>query len=343
MRLAATLALAAALALAGFRVQAQGSQPGPGARPFSVFLSVNGEDGASASDAYASISTALSASPLVLAVYGPAGAAKAAGAPVRRLFVDVVVRKGEEGDVASWSISGTPRGAALAEGEVDRTSSSPAWGDTISWRPLVDGLAIATEKSLAGPTIGVGPEQMAAPRWAIDTSLYGLDFPEIRLSFNPSPSWYLRATLTQFAFGLSFRNAASAAYPSLLYSTSLAQPGLGIGWLPFKGNWGLKPYFGLDSFLRLAFPAGYGVFIDPLAPVGLMPIAGLEWSRSRAVAAFFEAGAIVYPFADRASMMASAGADASGRLLFGGDGLFPGHPGWFGEFPVARFGLRFGL
>lgn len=180
-------------------------------------------------------------------------------------------------------------------------------------------------------------------RWAIDASLNNFAFPELRLSYAPSPSWFLKATITQFAFGLSLQNGYSKSYPPLVYSTTLVEPGLGAGWYPLRGSAGFKPYLALDFFLRLAFPEWSGFFIDPVAPLGLTPIVGLEWSRLRRFGAFFEFGAIVYPVADEALMYAYLGNSNGGRLLFGGGGLFPGHPGWFGEFPFARIGLRYKL
>jgi hypothetical protein len=164
----------------------------------------------------------------------------------------------------------------------------------------------------------------------------------VSASYSPSPSWSLRATITQFFIGLSLTDAAAGFYPSLTYSTGLVQSGLGALWYPIAGKGKLQPYFGLDLFLRLIFPDGGGIAIEPIAPFGVAPFVGLEWSRIRDLGVFLELGAAIYPVADRDFMLASAG-DASGRLLFGGGGLFPGHPGWFGEFPIARFGLRLKL
>jgi len=136
---------------------------------------------------------------------------------------------------------------------------------------------------------------------------------------------------------------SSGAYPSLVYSTGLVQAGLGAGWYPMAGRSRLQPYLCMDAFARLILPEGGGVAIEPIAPMGISPLVGLEWSRAGDIGAFIEVGATLYPIADRDFMLASAGGDNSGRLLFGGSGLFKGHPGWFGEFPNARLGLRFKL
>jgi hypothetical protein len=179
-------------------------------------------------------------------------------------------------------------------------------------------------------------------RWSVDTSLYSFTFPELRASYSPSPSWFLRASITQFLLGLSLTDSPGH-YPSLVYSTGLVQGGLGAGWYPIAGRSDLQPYLCLDAFARLIFPDGGGIAIEPIAPLGISPLVGLEWSRAGDLGVFIEVGATLYPIADRDFMLASVGTDDSGRLLFGGGSLFKGHPGWFGEFPNARCGLRFKL
>jgi hypothetical protein len=313
------------------------AQPGP--QPFGVFVTVSGGDDQATADAYASISTALAASPLVFAVYNPSSSANPTEGAAIKLYVDVLVKRNEESDSASWTIGSRSRGAALAEGEAERSSSSPACSDTTFWRPLVEGLTVASEKApaeaAAVPTAPTPP----APRWAIDSSLYSFAFPELRASYSPSPSWLVRATITQFLFGLSFTDAAGGSYPSLVYSTGLVQAGFGAGWLPLGGKGSLQPYLGLDAFLRLIFPDGGGMGVEPVAPLGIAPFVGLEWSRTRGVGVFLELGATLYPFAAPDYMRASAMAAGSSQLLFGGS--FSDSSGWFGEFPDLRFGLRF--
>ena len=178
--------------------------------------------------------------------------------------------------------------------------------------------------------------------WSFDTSLYSFTFPELRASFSPAASWFARATITQFLFGLSLPNGGGS-YPSLIYSTGLLQSGLGMGWYPLGRKRNLQAYFALDCFARLILPDGGGIKLEPIAPIGISPIVGLEWSQAGDVGIFVETGATIYPIANPEYMFASAGGDNSGMLLFGGGSFFSGHPGWFGEFPDARFGLRFKL
>ena len=86
-------------------------------------------------------------------------------------------------------------------------------------------------------------------------------------------------------------------------------------------------------------PAFQAFFLDPVSPIGLSPLLGVEWGRTANVKLYFEVGGIFYPWTDVELMLASRGT-MGGNLVVSGPGWFPGHPGWLAEFPVPRLGLR---
>jgi hypothetical protein len=216
----------------------------------------------------------------------------------------------------------------------------------VTWRASADGTYpeqgnILVEKSGSLLTIPHQP----LPRWSMDAGAYGFSFGELRCSFSFGNSLFARATLTEFVLGISLSQSDGSGSPApLCASYGLLQPGLGFGGYFEGAENPLRTYMAVDAFARVAVPEGRAIFIDPVAPLGIEPCFGIEWGRSRSMSLYFEIGGIFYPVAMPALMLASMGdGSTGGRLVFGGLGWFPGHPGWFMEFPVPRLGLRFHL
>jgi hypothetical protein len=108
-----------------------------------VLVTLSGQDAGAVADAYASLSTGLASSPLVLAVYVSGQAASEDGQSIEamcRLFIDLRLTRTEEGETASWGIGSRVDGNELIRGEAVRSSSSPAWSDASFWQPLVDAI-----------------------------------------------------------------------------------------------------------------------------------------------------------------------------------------------------------
>jgi hypothetical protein len=119
------------------------------------------------------------------------------------------------------AVSGIGADFSIPEGgEIEVPVEIPS---LLAWKATAPGSYPESGSALVeagGSRIEIPHRPLPQPaRWAIDSSLYGFAFPEFRLSYALSPSWALRATITQFALGLSFSNAYSKDYPPLLYST----------------------------------------------------------------------------------------------------------------------------
>jgi len=185
------------------------------------------------------------------------------------------------------------------------------------------------------------------PRWSIDASALGFSFPELSVRYELGRRTFLRATLTQYFFGLSLQDtqnsSASTEDTSIFASYRLLQPGLGFGYLFSNPSSHFRFYSTFDLFLRIAFIEGESAMLEPVAPWGSCLALGSDWGRSQALRLFFELGLVAYPWADRVLMLASWSGKGMGRATMGGNGFIKGQPGWFAEFPQPRIGLRIRL
>ena len=190
------------------------------------------------------------------------------------------------------------------------------------------------------PLTRVALSMRRAPSWTAELSLYGFSFPEARVSLLVGKHLFARVALTQFLAGLNLQKYDGPPPGlSLSSSYSLLHSGVGFGTYFSGPERNLRFYAALDAFLRFDMP-GYRIFfIDPVAPLGLSPTFGAEWGREASAKLFFELGGVFYPYAMVDLMLASRGS-SSGNLVFSGAGWFPGHPGWLGEFPLPRLGLK---
>ncbi len=188
-------------------------------------------------------------------------------------------------------------------------------------------------------------ETLAIPRrqWALDFGAYGFSFPEIRLGFTPDSLFFVRATLSQFALGLSLQSPNNGIVPPLTLSFPLVQAGFGFGTYFAPQMQELRTYIAMDFFARLFSPQGRGIYLDPVAPIGIQPAVGLEWGRGPVARLYLEMSAVFYPWAMPGLMAASLDGNSASDLIFGGNGWFSGHPGWFLEVPIFRMGMRFRL
>ncbi|MDA8424512.1 MAG: hypothetical protein M0Z80_00105 [Treponema sp.] len=188
-------------------------------------------------------------------------------------------------------------------------------------------------------------ETLVIPRrqWSIDFGAYGLAFPELRVAFEPGAHFFARATLSQFALGWSLQSPNNGVEQPLTLSFPFVQVGVGIGSYFAPPSRELRTYIATDLFARLFDPEGRGLYLDPVAPIGLQPAFGLEWGRGPAVRLYAEMSGVFYPWAWPGLMLASLGGEKPSSLVFGGGGWLAGQPGWFLEIPIFRMGLRLRL
>jgi hypothetical protein len=190
------------------------------------------------------------------------------------------------------------------------------------------------------------PRRLAKPDspWSLDASLFGFSFPELSARYAIGPRLFLRATFTQYLFGLALTDwKEPPPDPSLLASIGLIQPGLGLGFFFSPPSSSFRLYSTLDLFARIEVPSGEPASFDPVAPMGSALSLGFDWGRSPALRVFFEGGIAIYPWAYPGLMLASSKGANIHRITLGGTGLFTGHPGWFAELPIPRLGLRIRL
>ncbi len=225
-----------------------------------------------------------------------------------------------------------------ASGEVEIPLSIPA---LISWKARSKAYLDASGKIFIDePGTRFALPLMKSPSWTAELSLYGFSFLEARSSLLLGKRLFARLTLTQFSAGINLQNySGPPPEPSLLSSYGLAQFGGGFGAYFEDPDKPLRFYAAVDAFARLDMPAFQAFFLDPVSPIGLSPLLGVEWGRTANVKLYFEVGGIFYPWTDVELMLASRGT-MGGNLVVSGPGWFPGHPGWLAEFPVPRLGLR---
>jgi hypothetical protein len=172
-------------------------------------------------------------------------------------------------------------------------------------------------------------------RWTVEAGLFNGAFPDCWAAYRLSDDrLFLRAGLRQYLAGLSLLDASPGFDPSFLAATPLIQPGFGGGALLGVPGSAVRGYAGAQATLRIAFPKGAGVFIDPVAPLCVEAFGGLEWKPLRRWGFFAEAYAGLYLFADTGLFAASAkrGRGASPLRIYGS--------GWVFSAPDLRFGAR---
>jgi hypothetical protein len=224
------------------------------------------------------------------------------------------------------------------EGEVELAMSLPVF---VRWKLFSHGYLDTKGTALIeAPSTRVELTMVKPPAWTAELSLYGFSFLETRSSKLFGKRLFARATLTQFFAGLYLQKYdGPPPTPSILSSYSLLQAGVGFGSYFEDPDKNLRLYAVVDLFLRLDMPGLASFFVDPISPMGFSPLIGVEWGRGTNTKLFFELGGIFYPYAFPDMMLASRGSP-SGSLVFYGSGWFPGHPGWFAEFPLPRLGMR---
>jgi len=257
-----------------------------------------------------------------------------------------MVVEGQPGTV----VSGIGGDIVLPEsGQVELALALPAyivWSATFPGARRERGTRIVTE---SGTTLVIPRRALPPPsRLSIDSALYGLSFPELGLRWDVGRRFYLRAMITQYLAGLALQGEQGLQISkqpagSLLTSLDLLQPGLGAGYMFSQEAAKFRLYTSLDLFARLAFPEGRQAMLDPVAPLGTQLALGFDWGERPALRLYAELGVAVYPWAFPGLMMASWSGQGFPRFVGGAAGLFPGHPGWFAEFPVPRLGLRIHL
>jgi hypothetical protein len=263
----------------------------------------------------------------------------AASLPAPESFVTIVA-------APDTLVSGIGEDLVVPEsGSIDLQLVLPAYLVWSAESPGARAESGATLVELSGTRLVI-PHRPLKPesRWAVDASVLGFSYPELSARYEIGKRGFLRATLTQYLFGLMLATWSSpSTAPSLIASHRLIQPSLGCGFLLFPPAWPFRLYSALDLFARVQVPLDEPISIDPVAPVGADLSLGFDWGSRPNVRFFFEAGFAFYPWAYPGLMLASSNGQNPNRLTLGGPSWFKGHPGWFAEFPVPRAGVRIRL
>jgi len=242
-------------------------------------------------------------------------------------------------------VVGGPPGARVAgigaetivipeESSIEVRVKAPA---TYSWRASAKGYD-QSEGIVA--VLGQGPAvlniSLARQRsWTLDAGLYNGAFVDSWVSYRfADDRFFVRAGFRQYILGFSLVDAEPGLDPSYFVSTPLIQLGLGGGALLGRPGQRVRTYAGALATTRVAFPAGAGVFIDPVAPLCVEPFGGLEWKPLARWGFFGELYADLYLLSDEILFAASIKDrdDPSPLYIFG--------DGWIFNLPNLRFGAR---
>jgi hypothetical protein len=175
--------------------------------------------------------------------------------------------------------------------------------------------------------------------WSVELGIYGFAFPELRANLALGDYGFVRLGITEFLAGLDLSGTVSGGELRLTSSYPLVIPSLGAGLAILPPVSEFRPYVALDLFARMGFLSLERPYLDPVAPGGLDVALGFDWGAGRTFRVWMEVGCAFYPWARVADFRASAGGRSS-RLYFSGTSLFPGHPGWIGEFPLPKAGIK---
>jgi hypothetical protein len=148
-------------------------------------------------------------------------------------------------------------------------------------------------------------EQPPAPRFAIDASAL-VCWPGLAFSFFPVPERiFARAGLTTYLVGFVLR-------PDEIFSSDpLTNLDILVGMYVSPAYAVLRMYAGIGAFLRFVHAPGWPMRVEPLAPVGLEAVLGLETSLGRSARFFVEYEPMLYGTASpqllRSTQSSSAG------------------------------------
>jgi len=242
-----------------------------------------------------------------------------------------IVIAGPEGSVVTGL--GKDAIAIPSEGEIKLWLPAPA---TYRWRAILpESVPLTGVLTLAAPGARIELDFTPLSPWRVEAGFVNGTFLDVWGSWRFADGhYYLRAGFYQYLAGISLTKESFSEDSSLWSSYPLLQPGIGAGALFGGAEARLRGYAGATITTRLAFPAGGGLFIDPIAPLAVGPLYGLEWRPLDRWAFFLEAYANLYLFGDGA-LMAASRESGGGPFLYGSS--------WYLEIPLMRLGARFTL
>lgn len=171
-------------------------------------------------------------------------------------------------------------------------------------------------------------EQKPVARFAIDASLL-IAWPGVAISWSPLPDpLFIRAGVTTYLVGLALQ-------PDALFSSApLTNLDILAGMYAMAPDRPLRLYAGLGVFLRFVHAAGWPLGLEPLAPVGLEGVVGLETSIGGAASVFVEHEPMMYLIKYPDLFRASLGSSSAGWVIL---------PETAFQLLSFRFGVRWSL
>ncbi len=122
----------------------------------------------------------------------------------------------------------------------------------------------------------VALEQRRGTRFALSFYLENINFPGFDFSFYPVPNFlFLNAGFHTYALGFLF---SGGGRDNPLVSLSLTHLNLAAGCYLSAADRRFRFYLAAGAFARLITALDFGVTLDPVAPWGLQPILGMEFS-----------------------------------------------------------------
>jgi len=149
---------------------------------------------------------------------------------------------------------------------------------TLSYRATRTGYYPVERGLYLEPGIGIlDLEQERGSRWALNAYLQMMNYPGFDVSFYPVPNLYwIKLGFNTYLLGLVL---AEERDQSMLVSYSLSHVNLSTGVYLNAADRLFRFYVGAGIFARIMTAREWAVYLEPIAPWGLQPILGMEFSR----------------------------------------------------------------
>lgn len=139
-------------------------------------------------------------------------------------------------------------------------------------------------------------DQKPGSRYALNFYLNNFNFPGFDLSYYFIPNYFFaKLGFTSFFIGLMLRGDDDSETDNpMLVSLSLTHLNLQAGLYLNREDSYFRYYLALGLFTRIILAKGYGLGIEPIAPFGIQPSFGMEFSRSMKKRLYLEYAPLFY-------------------------------------------------
>jgi len=176
-------------------------------------------------------------------------------------------------------------------------------------------------------------DQERGARMALDFYLKNFQFPGFSFSYYIIPNYlYARVGLMSYLLGLNLND--DQRWGGLIISRPLNHLHLSLGLYLGRADRNFRWYTSLGLFTRIITALQYGIAFEPIAPIGVQPLIGLEYSRNMRRRWYLEYAPLWY-FTDNPLMMLASfppGYEPTGYL-------FPG----YAPITIGKLSINYGV